>query len=480
MIKGIIFDMDGVLVDSERQSDEGWKWAAGQLGIEMPKQLIDSFKGASAELCRKRFDDYFQGKADYLEAKKLRTQHVYDLRESEGLPVKKGVGEVFEYLKSSSIKCAVATSTRRESAERTLNNIGVYKYLDAVVYGDEVKNGKPEPDIFLHAAEAIGVKACDAIVVEDSVNGIKAGFAAGMRVVHVPDTIEVDDEIRKLTYAVCEDLTGVIDVVDSINKPLVNRRRVLNAFAEYVRNYDPSDGKIKLKIDHTYRVAGLCRRIAESLGLTGTDVDTAWLMGMLHDIGRFEQIRRYGTFNDAQSVNHADFGADLLFREGLIDKFACGYMQTDDGLLELAIRQHNKYRIKEGLGGRELMFCNILRDADKIDILKVNVDVPLEIIYDVTTQELRNSVITKEVLDSFYRRETVLKSIRRSAVDNVVGHISLLFELVYPVSLKIARQQGYIFKMLDFGCDVEATRKQFDDMRAYVVKFIEERERQAD
>ena len=76
MIKGIIFDMDGVLVDSERQSDEGWKWAAGQLGIEMPKQLIDSFKGASAELCRKRFDDYFHGKADYLEAKKLRTQHV--------------------------------------------------------------------------------------------------------------------------------------------------------------------------------------------------------------------------------------------------------------------------------------------------------------------------------------------------------------------------------------------------------------------
>ena len=69
MIKGIIFDMDGVLVDSERQSDEGWKWAAGQLGIEMPKQLIDSFKGASAELCRKRFDDYFHGKADYLEAK---------------------------------------------------------------------------------------------------------------------------------------------------------------------------------------------------------------------------------------------------------------------------------------------------------------------------------------------------------------------------------------------------------------------------
>lgn len=476
MIKGIIFDMDGVLVDSERQSDEGWKWAAGQLGIDMPKKLINSFKGASAQLCRSYFDECFQGIADYDEAKRLRTQYVYELRRTEGLPVKKGVREVFDYIKKNNIKCAVATSTRRESAERTLNNIGVFECLDAVVYGDEVKNGKPEPDIFLHAAEAIGVKACDAIVVEDSVNGIKAGFAAGMRVVHIPDTIEIDDDIRELTYAVYDDLTGVIDVAESFNKTSVRRSRVLNAFAEYVRKYDPSDGKIKLKIDHTYRVAGLCQRIAESLGLSGEDVDTAWLLGMLHDIGRFEQIRRYGTFNDAQSVDHADFGADLLFGGGLTDSFAPGYMQKDRGLLELAIRQHNKYRLKEGLSGRELMFCNILRDADKIDILRVNVDVPLEIIYDVTTEELRNGVITQEVLDSFYRRETVLKSIRKSAVDNVVGHISLLFELVYPVSLKIARQQGYIFKMLDFQSDVEETRRQFADMRAYVESFIEERE----
>lgn len=497
MVSGIIFDMDGVLIDSERQSNEGWLWAAGQLGVDMPMWLIDSFKGAPAELCCKFFDDYYKGVIDYWEAKELRTQHVYKIRETEGIPVKKGVKDIFEYIRNNGLKCAVATSTRRESAEKTLYEIGVWDYLDAVVYGDEVERGKPEPDIFLRAAKAIGVNPSEAVVVEDSINGIKAGYAADMRVVHIPDTIAIDDDIRKLTYMVCADLNGLIDVVESINKPVINRKNVINAFAEYVRNYDPSDEKIKLKIDHTYRVAGLCQRIAESLGLSEPDVDIAWLLGMLHDIGRFEQIRRFGTFNDVQSVDYAEFGADLLFKEGLIRKFAEGYYEEcelarsgneeaeqiiknnehhnkDTGLLELAIRQHNKYRVKEDLTERQRMFCDILRDADKVDIFKVNADIPMEIIYDVTTEELKNGVITKEVLESFYKKETVLKSVRRSAVDHIVGHISLLFELVYKESYRQAKEQGYVYKLLDFKSDVPEVNAEFDDMRKYVDEFLME------
>lgn len=497
MVSGIIFDMDGILIDSERQSNEGWLWAAGQLGVDMPMWLIDSFKGAPAELCCKFFDDYYKGVIDYWEAKELRTQHVYKIRETEGIPVKKGVKDIFEYIRNNGLKCAVATSTRRESAEKTLHEIGVWDYLDAVVYGDEVEHGKPEPDIFLRAAKAIGVNPSEAVVVEDSINGIKAGYAADMRVVHIPDTIAIDDDIRKLTYMVCDDLNGLIDVVESINKPVINRKNVINAFAEYVRNYDPSDEKIKLKIDHTYRVAGLCQRIAESLGLSEPDVDIAWLLGMLHDIGRFEQIRRFGTFNDVQSVDHAEFGADLLLKEGLIRKFAEGYYEEcelaepenqedeqiiknnehhnkDTGLLEMAIRQHNKYRVKEDLTERQRMFCDILRDADKVDIFKVNADIPMEIIYDVTTEELKNGVITKEVLESFYKKETVLKSVRRSAVDHIVGHISLLFELVYKESYRQAKEQGYVYKLLNFKSDVPEVNAEFDDMRKYVDEFLME------
>ena len=190
-----------------------------------------------------------------------------------------------------------------------------------------------------------------------------------------------------------------------------------------------------------------------------------------------------------------DFGADLLFKEGLIRKFAEGYYEEyelassgneeaeqiiknnehhnkDTGLLELAIRQHNKYRVKEDLTERQRMFCDILRDADKVDIFKVNADIPMEIIYDVTTEELKSGVISKEVLESFYKRETVLKSVRKSAVDHIVGHISLLFELVYKESYRQAKEQGYVYKLLDFKSNVPEVNAEFYNMRKYVDEFL--------
>ena len=269
------------------------------------------------------------------------------------------------------------------------------------------------------------------------------------------------------------------------------------SFESYLDEYDREDDKIQLKIVHTYCVVDAAEEIATRMHLREEDVQLAKIIGLLHDIGRFEQIRRFGTFNDVQSVDHAEFGADLLFKEGLIRKFAEGYYEEcelarsgneeaeqiiknnehhnkDTGLLEMAIRQHNKYRVKEDLTERQRMFCDILRDADKVDIFKVNADIPMEIIYDVTTEELKNGVITKEVLESFYKKETVLKSVRRSAVDHIVGHISLLFELVYKESYRQAKEQGYVYKLLDFKSDVPEVNAEFGDMRKYVDEFLME------
>lgn len=217
MISGVIFDMDGVMIDSERQSNLGWKYAGEQMGEEIPMWLIDSFKGAPTQLSKSFFDDYFKGRYDYWEARELRTQFVYKLREREGTPIKKGLFDLLDYIRDHKIKCAVATSTRRASAQDTLHRIGAYPYLDAIVYGDSVEHGKPEPDIFLKAADTIGVPVSECIVIEDSINGIKAGFAAKIKVIHVPDTILIDDDTKKLVYEICEDLTQVISVIDRLN-----------------------------------------------------------------------------------------------------------------------------------------------------------------------------------------------------------------------------------------------------------------------
>lgn len=216
MIRGVIFDMDGVMIDSERQSNEGWLWAAEQLGVEMPMWLIDSFKGAPNTLSCQFLTIITMAKLTIGKHENLERSIFIKFGKRRAAD-KKGLFELLDYIRENGIKCAVATSTRRESAEKTLHTIGAWEYLDNVVYGDSVEHGKPEPDIFLAAAGRIGVPPQECIVIEDSINGIKAGHAAGMKVVHVPDTIQIDDTIRALTYCVCEHLGEVPDVIEKLN-----------------------------------------------------------------------------------------------------------------------------------------------------------------------------------------------------------------------------------------------------------------------
>ena len=121
---------------------------------------------------------------------------------------------------------------------------------------------------------------------------------------------------------------------------MTNKTNVEQAFNRYVSAYNAADPKIRLKIDHTCRVAALCERIASSVGLEDTSL--AWLCGMLHDIGRFEQVKRYGTFVDAVSVDHAALGADLLFREGLASAIGCRVTGIDYSQKLIDIAKENR------------------------------------------------------------------------------------------------------------------------------------------
>ena len=286
----------------------------------------------------------------------------------------------------------------------------------------------------------------------------------------------------------------------------IDRKKVEDTFKKYTDNYDTSDEKIKLKVDHTYRVAALSERIAESLGLNKEDTDLAWLIGMLHDIGRFEQLKNYGTFSDADSIDHAHYGVKLLFDEGLIWKFIdemdmddlrnadnkfkneniCErYLDSGKGkenskkdvaeldILKTAIWNHSAYRVEDGLSERVMMFCDIIRVADKIDILKVNYDVTLEVIYDVTTEELKNSKVTDEVMNAFMEHHAVLRSLKKTPIDNLIGHAALVFELVYSESFKIVREQGYLEKMLSYVSNNPETLKQFKIMHRDMDEFLE-------
>lgn len=250
----------------------------------------------------------------------------------------------------------------------------------------------------------------------------------------------------------------------------INREHVKETFKKYTDAYDASDEKVKLKIDHTYRVADLCEQIANAEKLDDADVELAWLLGMLHDVGRFEQLRRYGTFNDVESIDHAQFGADILFADDRIRDYVAD--DSEDELIEMAIRVHSMYRVPNDMPSRAEKLAHILRDADKIDILRVNVEVPLEEIYNATTEELRNAEVSEEVMKSFYEHTAILKSIRQTVVDHVVGHISLVFELVSAESTRIAKEQGYLDKLMNFQSYNPRTTDQFAEIRAEMERYL--------
>ncbi|MBO7422108.1 MAG: HD domain-containing protein [Oscillospiraceae bacterium] len=243
----------------------------------------------------------------------------------------------------------------------------------------------------------------------------------------------------------------------------LDRETVKNAFNAYTENYNASDPKIKLKIAHTYRVANLCERIADTV--PSADKDLAWLSGMLHDVGRFEQVKRYNTFSDADSVDHAAFGADLLFKEHLIDSFGTFDKDCVD-ILETAIRNHNRFRIEEGLSDEYMTYCRILRDADKIDIFRVNTETPLEEIYNVTSEELKQAAVSDAVKNGFKEKRALIRNERKTPADILVGHICLVHELEYPISVKIAWEQGYLDQLLQFRSDNEETNEWFAYMRS--------------
>ena len=251
----------------------------------------------------------------------------------------------------------------------------------------------------------------------------------------------------------------------------IDRKKVMKTFQDYVDNYNSEDEKVRLKIEHTYRVSELCESIAQSLRPDTEECSLAWLLGMLHDIGRFEQLKNYGTFIDARSIDHALYGAEILFEQGGIR----AYLEDaeEDNLIRAAVAFHSAYRLPEGLDERTKMYCQILRDADKIDILKVNVDFPLEEIYNVSTEELRSAGVSESVMEAFAEGHAVLRSLKKTPADHVVGHLSLVYELVYPKSLMIVREQGYVQKLMNFQSENPKTQRQFDQIRKKMNAYLQ-------
>lgn len=211
MIKSAIFDMDGLMFDTEHLYADAWLYAGKATGFPITPELLDRTRGADRESCMKVFNRELGKDFDFYSVRRYRQEYVDTYLNKNGMPLKPGLKELLRFLKDSGYKVGLATSTEEATAGKYLDMAGVGRFFDKRVYGNMVKHGKPAPDIYQLAAHCLECSPGECLVLEDSILGVRSGAAAGCRVIMIPDGVEPGEEELRMIEHRMDSLFGVID-----------------------------------------------------------------------------------------------------------------------------------------------------------------------------------------------------------------------------------------------------------------------------
>lgn len=248
----------------------------------------------------------------------------------------------------------------------------------------------------------------------------------------------------------------------------INLEKAKEEFIKYTENYELTNERIKGKQIHSLRVMEISKQIAERLGLPKEEVELATLIGLLHDIARFEQYTRYNTFRDLESIDHGDLGAEIL------QKDIRRYIETNqyDNIIIKAVKNHNKYRIEEGLTEKEELFAKIVRDADKIDIFYESV----VMFWKGKEEQVEQSIISKETIEQFQNFVQIKSQKIETEIDNVIRVIAFIFDMNFKPSFQILKEEDYINKILNrYDFKDEYTKQKVEEIRRVANEYVERR-----
>ena len=228
---------------------------------------------------------------------------------------------------------------------------------------------------------------------------------------------------------------------------IYNFEQAKKAFEEYLDEYDRTQPKIQLKIIHTYGVVEAARQITERMKLSGEDRELAQLIALLHDIGRFEQLKRYDSFQP-ETMNHAAFGAGLLFgKKKMIRKFL--KEDTYDSLICEAIAKHSDFRLEGITDERTLLHARLIRDADKLDNCRVKLEESLEVLLGETAEEVGREEISTKVWEYCLNRESVLSADRKTKMDYWISYLAQYFDVNFRETYEIIKENNYNRRIAD-------------------------------
>ena len=217
-IKGVIFDMDGVILDSEKLYVRFWCEAGRFYGFPMEEKHALSIRSMARPLASEKLRGIFGSSFDYDVVRSKRVELMDKYVEENGIELKDGAEDLLVYLKENGYRIALATATPPDRAEKYLRAHDLYKYFDVTVSASMVSLGKPAPDIYLRAAEMLGLSAQSCLALEDSPNGIRSASSAGCVTVMVPDLDLPNDDILTLLHSVANGLCDVKRILREIGK----------------------------------------------------------------------------------------------------------------------------------------------------------------------------------------------------------------------------------------------------------------------
>lgn len=255
---------------------------------------------------------------------------------------------------------------------------------------------------------------------------------------------------------------------------MLNINLAKQAFKNYLKEYDTNDDKIKLKVIHTYGVVDATNYIVRKLGLNEEDSNLAKLIAILHDIGRFEQLKRYDDYHDFEEFDHAEFGSRVLFKEGLIRNFVED--SKYDNIIKKAIENHSKYKIEEGLDKKTELFANIIRDADKLDNFRVKNVESIETLLNISEEELGEEAISKKVYKDFLDHKLLEKKYLKNEIDEWISYMAFIYDLNFLPSYLYIKENNYINRNFDRITYTNIdTKEKINKMKLEANKFILEK-----
>ena len=214
-IKGLIFDMDGLLIDTERLSYEALVRDCKERGFELTMDQFLSIRSLSIPKCEEKFKGYFGEDFDFKDSFDKHFVYMNEHMDKYGVPMKKGADNILRYAKENGLQIALATSTPLPIAESHLRSLSLWDYFDKVQSAADIKNGKPAPDVYLAAAKLLGLKPEECMAFEDSPNGVRSASSAGCITVMVPDLSGPDDELNSLIFASVKDLDEAVELIEN-------------------------------------------------------------------------------------------------------------------------------------------------------------------------------------------------------------------------------------------------------------------------